>query len=158
MVEEFRTSGQVLPPLNATFLTLILKEERVTHPKQYRLISLCKVIYKIITKVIATHLKPILPFVISKEKAIYVEGMKIMDSVILAQEVIHLLQMTKILGMLIKLDLDKDFDIISWQQMRSLLEAFGSNNHSVHWIMRLTSSAFFSILVNGVPSQPFFPP
>jgi hypothetical protein len=33
VVEESRTSGQVLPSLNATFLTLILKEERVTHPK-----------------------------------------------------------------------------------------------------------------------------
>jgi hypothetical protein len=68
VVEESRTSGQVLSALNATFLTLILKEERVTHPKQYRSISLCNVIYKIITKVIAMRLKPILPFVISKEQ------------------------------------------------------------------------------------------
>jgi hypothetical protein len=32
-VEESRTSGQVLSALNATFITLIPKEERVTHPK-----------------------------------------------------------------------------------------------------------------------------
>jgi hypothetical protein len=32
-VEESRTSGQVLSALNATFLTLIPKEERVTHPR-----------------------------------------------------------------------------------------------------------------------------
>jgi hypothetical protein len=123
VVEESRTSGQVLLTLNATFLTLIPKEERVTHPKQYRPISLCNVIYKIITKVIATHLKPILPFVISKEKVGYVEGRKIMDSVILTHEVIHSLKMTKIPGMLIKLDLSKYFDRISWQYMRSLLES-----------------------------------
>jgi hypothetical protein len=59
--------------------------------------------------------------------------------------------------MLIKLDLSKYFDRISWQYMRSLLEAFGFDNHWVAWIMRLTSSSFFSILVNGVPSQPFSP-
>jgi hypothetical protein len=157
VVEESRTSGQVLSALNATFLTLIPKEERVTHPKQYRLISLCNVIYKIITKVIATRLKPILPFVISKEQAGYVEGRKIMDSVILSHEVIHSLKTTKIPGMLIKLDLSKYFDRISWQYMCSLLEAFGFDNHWVNWIMRLTSSSFFSILVNGVPSQPFSP-
>jgi hypothetical protein len=86
-----------------------------------------------------------------------VEGKKIMDSVILAHKVIHSLKMTKIPGMLIKLDLSKSFDRIIWQYIRSLLEAFSFDNHWVHWIMRLTSSAFFSILVNGVPSQPFSP-
>jgi len=67
VVEESRTSGQVLTALNATFITLIAKEERVTHPKQFRPISLCNVIFKIITKVIANRLKPILPFIISNE-------------------------------------------------------------------------------------------
>jgi hypothetical protein len=53
VVEESRTLGQVLSAFNATFLTLIPKEERVTHPKQFRPIALCNVIYKIITKVIS---------------------------------------------------------------------------------------------------------
>jgi hypothetical protein len=92
VVEESRTSGQVLSAFNATFLTLIPKEERVTHPKQFRPIALCNVIYKIIMKVISLRLKPIFPFIISKEKAGYVEGRQIMDSVILAHEVIHSLK------------------------------------------------------------------
>jgi hypothetical protein len=107
--------------------------------------------------VIATRLKPILPFVISKEQAGYVEGRQIMDSVILSHEVIHSLKMTKIPGMLIKLDLSKSFDRVSWQYLRSMLESFGFDHQWVNWILNLTSSAFFSILVNGVPSQPFSP-
>jgi hypothetical protein len=87
----------------------------------------------------------------------YVEGKKIMDSFILAHEVIHLLKTTKNPGMLIKLDLSKSFDRISCQYMHSLLESFGFDSHWVHWIMRLTSSSFFSILFNGVPSKPFSP-
>jgi hypothetical protein len=59
--------------------------------------------------------------------------------------------------MLIKLDLSKYFDRISWQYMCSLLEAFGFDTTWIAWIMQLTSSTFFSILVNGVPSQPFSP-
>jgi exonuclease III len=155
VVEESRTSGQVLPALNATFITLIPKEERVTHPKQFRPISLCNVIYKIITKVIANRLKPILPLIISKEQSGYVEGRQIMDSVILANEVVHSLKTSNTPGMLIKLDLSKAFDRLSWQYMRAVLDSFGFSKEWVDWILALTSSPFFSILVNGSPSRPF---
>jgi hypothetical protein len=150
-------SGQVLQALNATFLTLIPKEERVTNPKQFRPIALCNVIYKIITKVIANRLKPILPYVISKEQVGYVEGRQIIDIVILAHEVINSLKSKKTPGMLIKLDLSKAFDKASLQYLRAILNSFGFDQNWVNWILNLTSSAFFSILVNGVPSQPFSP-
>ena len=78
-----------------------------------------------------------------------------MDSVILANEVIHSLKTSKIPGMLIKLDLSKAFDRLSWQYLRSVLESFGFNKHWVNWILKLTSSSFFSILVNDTPSRPF---
>jgi len=55
-----------------------------------------------------------MPFVISQEQAGYVEERQIMDIVILSHEVIHSLKTTKIPGMLIKLDLSKDFDRVSW--------------------------------------------
>jgi hypothetical protein len=79
IIEDSRASGQVLPALNATFLTLIPKEEKVTHPKQFRPIALCNAIYKLLTKVIARCLKPLLPFIISPEQSGYVEGRKILD-------------------------------------------------------------------------------
>jgi hypothetical protein len=157
VVEESRASGLVLPTLNATFLTLIPKEERVTNPKKFRPITLCNVIYKIITKVVANRLKPILTHVISKEQAGYVEGRQIMDNVILAHEVIHSLKTSRTKGMLIKLDLSKAFDKASWQYLRAVLESFGFDQRWVEWILNLTSSAFFSILVNGVPTWPFSP-
>jgi len=57
--------------------------------------------------------------------------------------------------MLIKLDLSKAFDRLSWQYLCSVLESFGFNKLWVNWILKLTSSAFFSILVNDTPFQPF---
>jgi ribonuclease HI len=157
VVEESRTSGLVLPALNATFLSLIPKEERVTNPKHFRPIALCNVIYKIITKIIANRLKPILPFIISQEQSGYVEGRQIMDSVILAHEVVHSLKTSRTPGMLLKLDLSKAFDRASWQYIRAVLDAFGFDQGWVSWIMNLLTSTFFSILINGVPSKPFTP-
>jgi len=101
-------------------------------------------------KVIAKRLKPILLFIISPEKSGYVEGRQILDSVILAHKVIHSLHMTKSPGMLLKLDLSKAFDKLSWNYMKSTLLALGFDPLRVSWIVNLTSSALFSILVNSV--------
>jgi len=59
--------------------------------------------------------------------------------------------------MLIQLDLSKAFDRISWQYMKAILQAFGFSQLWTNWIMELVSSAFFSILLNGGPLQPFSP-
>jgi hypothetical protein len=67
IIKDSRKSGQVLQALNATFLTLIPKENHTTSPAHFRPIALCNVIYKLLTKIIATRLKPILPFIIAPE-------------------------------------------------------------------------------------------
>jgi hypothetical protein len=157
IIEDSRKSGKVLQALNATFLTLIPKENNSTSPSHFRPIALCNVIYKLLTKIIVTRLKPILSFLISPEQSGYVEGRQIMDSVILAHEVIHSLHSTKTQGMLLKLDLSKAFDKLSWSYLRSSLLAFGFDPTWVSWIVNLTSSTLFSILINGVPSKPFSP-
>jgi hypothetical protein len=157
IIKDSCISGKVIPALNATFLTLIPKEYQVTHPKQFRPISLCNVIYKLLTKVIAKCLKPLLPNIISPDQSNYVEGRQILDSVILAHKFIHSLQSTDTPGMLLKLYLSKAFDKLSWAYMKSILLAFGFASEWVDWILNLTSSSFFSILINGVPSRPFVP-
>lgn len=57
--------------------------------------------------------------------------------------------------MLIKLDLAKDFHKMNCQFMHSMLRALGFEEEWVNWIVNLTSSTFFSILLNGAPSQTF---
>jgi hypothetical protein len=83
------------------------------------------VILKLITKVIATQIKPLLPNLISKEQTGYVEGRQILDNIILTQKLIQSLQLNHTPGMLIKLDMCKGFDKIRWQYIREILKAFG---------------------------------
>ena len=58
IVEDSRVSKRALPTFNATFITLIPKCEGADSPDKFRPISLCNVIYNIITKVIANRLNP----------------------------------------------------------------------------------------------------
>jgi hypothetical protein len=157
IIEDSRISGKVLQALNSTFLTLIPKENNTTSQAHFRPIALFNVIYKLLTKIIAIMLKPILPFLISPKQFGYVEGHQILDSIILAHEVIHSLRSTKTQGMLLKLHLSKSFDKINWGYLQSTLLAFDFDLSWVSWIVNLTSSVLFSILVNGVPSKPFSP-
>ena len=59
-------SGTLLKSINHTFITLIPKVNNLESMTEFRPISLCNVIYKILSKVIANRLKPILNSIISE--------------------------------------------------------------------------------------------
>ena len=113
LVRNFHRTKKVLPAINATFLTLIPKSDQADSPDKFRPIALCNVLYKILSKLMASRLKSVLPSIISQEQTGYVEGRQITDSIILTQEVLHSLKTKRTPGMLIQLDLSKAFDKIS---------------------------------------------
>ena len=80
-----------------------------------------------------------------------------MDGILLSHEIIHSLKHSKQEGMLLKLDLSKAFDKLSWNYIHHMLTAFGFCSSWIRWIMSLITSTHFSILVNGIPSRPFNP-
>jgi len=112
-VEESQSMHWILPSLNTTFIALVPKVEESNTPDQYRLIALCNVIYKLISKVVVNRLKRLLPLLISTEQTGYVEARQILDGIILSHEVIHSLKILKNPGMILKLDLSKAFDKLS---------------------------------------------
>ena len=154
-MEESRWTGQILKAFNVAFLTLIPEEHGADSLGKFRLISLCNVITKIITKVMANMIKPLTSGLISLEKSSFIEGREILDGIILTHEMIHSLKQTKSPGMLIKVDLAKACDKVNWRFLKAMLKSFGFQHNWVQWISNLVSSTFFSILVNGAPSTTF---
>jgi len=115
------------------------------------------VVYKIISKVIANRLKPLLPTLVSKEQTGYVEGRQILNNIIEAHEVVHSLKTNKQAGMIIQLDIEKSYDKLSWSSIRDVLKAYGFDHNWIRWVMALVTTISFSILLNGSPSRTFKP-
>jgi len=155
VVKESLQNKQILCALNYTLLTLIPKKEGADNLDSFHPIALCNVVYKIITKSIANRLKICLLVVISEEQGSFVVGKKILDGIFISFEVIHSMHLSNMRAMFIKLDMAKAYDRVKWSFLQKILLAFGFFQQWVNWVMSCATLASFSVLVNGVPSEPF---
>eukprot|EP00253_Pinus_taeda_P035804 PITA_35804 len=129
IVKDSRWNKTILKALNTSFISLIPKQDNAQMPERYKPIALCNVVYKIISKVVASRLKPLLPTLISSEQTGFVEGRQILDNIIQAHEVIHSLTCNKREGMIMKLDIAKAYDKVNWMYIKKVLPTFGFDHN-----------------------------
>ncbi|KAL6184978.1 hypothetical protein ACLB2K_041113 [Fragaria x ananassa] len=124
----------------------------ISEVTDFRPISLCNVIYKLISKTIVNRMKAVLPEVISQYQSAFVPGRCIHDNVITAFEVIHSIK-AKLAGdvphCVLKLDISKAYDRVEWVFLQGVLQKLGFNAQWVDLIMRCVTSVSFSVLSNG---------
>ena len=58
---------------------------------------------------------------------------------------------------MIKLDLSKAYDRLSWEYLKSILKAYGFIQRCINRINAMISTPVISILLNGTPNQTFNP-
>ena len=137
------------------FLALIPKEKEAKTFDRFRPISMCNIGYKIITKIMATRLKHILPFIIPENQGGFVKGRKIWDNIILVQDVIHSSLKNKDKGMVVKLDLANAFDRVNHPFLYQVMLRFGFAPELVSWVKACISKSWIAPLINGRVA-PFF--
>ncbi|XP_048493143.1 uncharacterized protein LOC125493698 [Beta vulgaris subsp. vulgaris] len=142
------------PPdaLNKTNIVLIPKVKSPTLVSEFRPISLCNVIFKLVTKVLANRLKLILPNIVSDNQSAFVPGRLITDNALIALELFHSMKY-RCKGnrgfVAMKLDMSKAYDRVEWVFLRGLLEKMGFDGAWVRCVMDCVSSVRYSFVVNG---------
>jgi len=87
-VTSFFEFGFLPKGVNSTILALIPKKDEAIRFKDYRPISCCNVLYKIISKLLANRLKRVLPKFISPSQSAFVRDRLLMENVLLASELV----------------------------------------------------------------------
>ena len=95
MVKKVFVERKVPEFLNRTHIVLIPKIQGLETLGNYRPISLCNTIYKVITKIIVARLRPHLEKIISPLQTAFVPVRKGIDNAIIVQEIIHTLSKKK---------------------------------------------------------------
>ena len=117
VVLDYLNSGIMILGINHSNIVLIPKVKTLEKISDFRPISLCNVIYKIISKVLANRLKQIFPDIISPTQSAFVLGRMITDNVLVAYETLHTMHSQKKGkkgSLALKLDISKVYDRVEW--------------------------------------------
>ena len=150
----------MLSSINFTHIVMIPKTKTPENMTQFRLISLCNVIYKTISKVLANKLKSILPSIISESQSAFVPGCLILDNILVAFESLHYMKNKrkgKSTHMAAKLDMSKAYDRVEWGYLKAIMVKMGFHERWVSLIMNCLSSVRYAVLFNGSTTETFFP-
>ena len=160
LVKFIFSNPEAVREINGTLIVLIPKKEPPETAKDLRPISLCNVIYKIVTKVIANRLKPALPSIISPNQCSFVAGRLSSDNIIVAQEVVHSMRSMKSQKkgfMAIKIDLEKAYDRVNWHFLLECLEELNLPVEFRQLIMLCVNSPSMQLLWDGEKADSFEP-
>lgn len=145
-------------PLNKTLIALIPKTKRPKEMINFRPISLCSVIYKLIAKTLANWMKQVMDKVIAPSQAAFVPNRLISDYVILGFECINHLnnrRKGKKDFIAMKLDMNKAYDRVEWIFIRRIMSRMGFSTDWIEKVMKCIESVQFSVLINGNPGEKF---
>ncbi|KAL9669643.1 hypothetical protein QQ045_007190 [Rhodiola kirilowii] len=153
-------NGALEEGINKTLITLIPKVKEPKTVAEFRPISLCNVGIKIVTKMMANRLKPILPAIISENQGAFVPGKIISDNIIAAQELLHYIHTRgrqKMGYFALKLDISKAYDRVEWDFLEVLMQRLGFPEEWNSKVMSCVKTVSYVVRVNDFVTEEIKP-
>ena len=127
---------------------VIFKKGDRKNLKNWRLISLLNVDYKICSKVLSLGLSKVLEFIVDPDQTCSVPGRRITSNLHVLRDVLDYIDRTNETGILVSLDQEKAFDRVNRTFLLNLLSRFGFGPSFCSWINTLYNGANMRIIVN----------
>ena len=153
MVLKVLNFDMSMADINKTYITLVPKNNNPFRMIEFRPISLSNVIYKLIAKVLANHLKLILPQIIMNNQSAFIAGRLITNNVLIAFKMMHYLEHKKEgkdCYMAFKFDMSKAYDTVEWGFIEQVMRKLGFHERWIGLIMRCITTVSYSVLINEV--------
>ena len=147
-VREFFRTSNMPQGVNDTVIVLIPKVDDPVRLTDFRPISLCNVIYKIVAKCLVNRLRPVLDEIISPYQSAFVPGRLITDNALLAFECLHFIQHEKNPEnsfCAYKLNLSKAYDRVDWGFLGQAMIKLGFSHQWVQWIMSCVTTVRYPL-------------
>jgi hypothetical protein len=126
--EGFFDTCQMPTGVNETVIVLLPNKDETELLKDFRPISLCNVIYKVVSKFLVNMLQPLLHELIAPMQSVFVPGRMITNNALIVFECLHAIEQgnsrCRDFGAL-KLDLAKTYDCVDWAYLEGVLKLSG---------------------------------
>ncbi|KAL8108439.1 hypothetical protein AgCh_024775 [Apium graveolens] len=151
--QKYFAIGDLPAGVNNTLVCLIPK---VTQPQQMtdvRPISLCNILFRVLSKVLANRLKICLPSLISDKQSAFVQGRLLTDNALIAFELNHYIRRKTqggngVVGF--KIDISKAYDRLEWKYLEGMLKKFGFGGMWIDRVMQCVRTVSYSFIHDGV--------
>ena len=145
----------VTVPKASSYYTLEKKGKDRSFLENWRPISLVNVDAKIMSKVIATRLKNVLPQIIYHNQTGFVKDRYIGETVRSIFDIMDFFAEENFPGLMIFIDFQKAFDTIEWCYLQHCLESFNFGPEFIRWVMTFYNNIQSCVINNGITSDYF---
>lgn len=138
---------------NSTILTLVPKFPGASRIVDYRPISCLNTLYKVISRLLVSRLKPILQDLIVPNQTAFVKDRLLVENTVLASELVNGYHKNKAPRRItLKVDIAKAFDTLSWDFLFSCLDALQLPPRFTSWLKACICTTSFTVGYNGTVS------
>jgi hypothetical protein len=134
-------------------VVLLPKTEIAAKPKDFQTISLIYSFTKLLTKVLAIRLAEYIDKLIVSAQSAFIKKRCIQENFMYVRGLACHYHKTKTPACLIKLDITKAFDSVSWEHLLELLGRKGFPVRWLDWLAAILRSSSSSIMLNGCPGD-----
>ncbi|KAK2656863.1 hypothetical protein Ddye_009915 [Dipteronia dyeriana] len=110
---------------------------------------------KVLANVLANRVRWVMNLVIRESQMAFINGCQIIDSFIIAEEIIQEWKGEKEGGLLVKLDFEKTYDSVDRDFLNFIMEGMGFEEKLRKWIRDCISTPTLSAFVHGSPTSQF---